>query len=59
MFRISYLPLPLAFVWFFMCMFELEVLWGRAVFFLNIDKEGQIEDDKKEGMNFSSAIHRN
>lgn len=41
-----------------MCMFEQEVLQGRAVFFLNIDKEGQ-KDDKEEGMSFSSAIQRN
>lgn len=59
MIRISFLPIPLAFVWLFMCMFELEVLWGRAVFFLNINKEGQKEDDKEEGVSFRSAIHRN
>lgn len=55
------LPLPPAFVFFFYVYVwtRLQVLWGRAVFYLNIDKEGQKEDDKEEGMSFSSAIYRN
>lgn len=41
-----------------MFLFEIDFL-GQSCIYLNIDKHGQKEDDEREGMSFSSAIHRN
>lgn len=56
----SWLHLPLALVFLYVHVWtRLQALWGRTVFYVNIDKEDQKEDDKEEGMSFSSAIYRN